>query len=182
MEKFVTFPFKRINFFAAPGASKSTTAAKTFSALKDAGYCPELVQEVCKEWAWEQKKWHDFDQFYIFGQQIRRELIPLKGGADCIVSDSPLLLQYYYANKYKVPAADALADIACAFEAQYPSLNFFVRRSNRKYETRGRYETLEQVQIMDKEIRNIMPKINSFEIDASDVDSVMKIILPIVGK
>lgn len=43
---------KVINFFGAPGAGKSTEAARTYVALKDRGVNVELVREVAKDLAW----------------------------------------------------------------------------------------------------------------------------------
>lgn len=45
-----------VNLFGAPGAGKSTGAARIFSNLKMAGINAELVTEFAKDKVWEENK------------------------------------------------------------------------------------------------------------------------------
>lgn len=58
-----------VNLFGAPGAGKSTGAARIFSNLKMAGINAELVTEFAKDKVWEENKAVFNDQLYIFGKQ-----------------------------------------------------------------------------------------------------------------
>lgn len=152
---------RRINFFAGPGASKSTNAALLFAKLKtntvnDAPLKVELIQEYIKSWAYQGRKVRSWDQCYTFMKQLRREYIPLSNGVDIIVSDSPLFLNCAYAQKYQTPGWEQLFQIAEKFETEYPSLNIFVVRGDRKYVASGRYETEDQAKAMDEEIRQML--------------------------
>jgi len=62
-----------INFYAGPGAGKSTTSAKIFAALKDRGECAELIQEYVKTWAWEGKKLDLLIPFILMPVKCKRK-------------------------------------------------------------------------------------------------------------
>lgn len=84
-----------INFYGGPGTGKSTSAAAAFAHLKQLGISCELVTEYVKQWAWENRKPVNLDQFYIFGKQARKEY-SLHTKVDVIITDSPVSLCAYY--------------------------------------------------------------------------------------
>jgi hypothetical protein len=83
-----------VNFFAGPGAGKSTAAAETFALLKQAGVKVELVTEFAKDLTWDRSVGLGW-QPYVFGEQSWR-VERLRGQADVVVTDSPVLLQLVY--------------------------------------------------------------------------------------
>jgi tRNA uridine 5-carbamoylmethylation protein Kti12 len=87
---------KVLSLVSGPGVGKSTVAAKLFAALKCDHKSVELCTEYVKSWAWENRKPVDFDQFFFFGKQSRREC-SLFGNVDLVVTDAPVLLTSYYA-------------------------------------------------------------------------------------
>ena len=153
--------YKRINLFAGPGASKSTTATKLFTQAKEMEYNVELVREYVKDWAWEDRKPRGFDQVYLFAKQLHREEVPLRGGAEFIITDCPIVLNALYAVKNGLPFAKDLLNIASAFEKEYPSINLFIDRGDRPYNTKGRWGTLEEAKEMD---RFILDQLNKMEL------------------
>lgn len=139
---------RRINFYGGPGCSKSTLATGIFSELKKSGLNIEYVNEYIKTWAHQGKIPKDFDQLYIFGKQLYKEsrILP---HVDYIISDSPVLLNIAYAKKYACSYADQCLQIALQYEKQYPGLHIFLDRTGLPYDVEGRYENLEEAQIMD---------------------------------
>lgn len=87
-----------INFYAGPGAGKSTVAAGLFSIMKFHGINCELVSEYAKDLTWERSSVLKGDgQLKILGEQSWR-LLRLSGKVDYIITDSPILLNTFYGD------------------------------------------------------------------------------------
>lgn len=153
---------RRISLFGGPGISKSTTAAYLFSSFKhisvttNSGFTSELVQEYVKAWAYEKRCPSGFDQWFLFTQQVRAEELPLKNGVRYIITDSPLILNVFYARKYAVPGWQFLFGLALEFEKKYPSYNLLLERGDRQYVKSGRFETEEEAKDIDKELEEFL--------------------------
>ena len=152
---------RRINLLGGPGAGKSTMAAWLFAHLKLAGYKCELVTELVKSYAWEGRTINGFDQYNIFGKQMKREEIPLKGGADFIITDSPIVLSAFYGAKYDVKGWEVFLMASEEFERIYPSMNILLQRDSEKvYEPLGRFQTAEEALAIDGEIEGMLKSYN----------------------
>lgn len=147
---------RRINLYGGPGSGKSTTAAFIFAEMKTLGINIEYVDEYIKFWTFIPRSPKGFDSLYVQAKQIHKEDTILRAGTDFIVSDSPVMLQYYYAKHHKTPAQKAMLDIACEFELTYPSINILLQRKDSDYKELGRYETLEQAKEIDVELREVL--------------------------
>jgi len=145
----------RINIFAGSGAGKSATASGIHNALCK-NYKIELVNEYIKSWAYQKRVPQSFDQCYIFGKQIHAEDSFLQAGVDHVVTDSPVLMQVFYARKHGFPCWQSLLEIATAFEAAFPSINIFLDRSGIPFKEEGRYETESQAKANDVAMRTFM--------------------------
>lgn len=78
----------------------------------------------------------------------------LRNGIDLIVTCSPIYLQCCHAERAKARCYEQEWEIAEKFEQDYPALNIFLMRDGIPYQTKGRYETLEEsVALDDKFIR-----------------------------
>jgi hypothetical protein len=139
-----------VNFFAGPGAGKSTAATGVFSNLKLAGENAELVTEFAKDCTWEGNKAALTCQPYITGTQIWRVQRAIQGGAQIVVTDSPVLLGAAY-----VAPLDPTALVCLQEHARYPSINFFVVRAQR-YQTVGRTHTEAEAVVLDAKIECIL--------------------------
>lgn len=151
---------RRINFFAGPCASKSTTSAYVFSYLKTLNYNVELVTEYIKFWTYIPREPKGFDQLYIFAKQVAKEDVVLRSGIKYIVSDSPIFLSYFYSTICNVTFDKQILEIARQFEDTYPSLNIFLKRKDRDFSNKGRFHDLKQSKEIDIKLREILNKIN----------------------
>jgi hypothetical protein len=169
---------KIINFYGGPGVGKSTLAAFTFAHLKDAGVETELVAEYVKQWAWEEKRPVQLDQFTIFGHQSRREY-PLFGKVDVIVTDSPVLLCGYYTELYGSPELRTLFRHMvqtyyrmCA-EQGAEHIHVFLKRMV-PYSSKGRFQTREEAEAIDIHMQDYLRSLGiNFVLVNGDKESVL---------
>jgi hypothetical protein len=138
-----------INFFAGPGAGKSTLAAGTFYHLKcmDASLNVELVTEFAKELAWERRTMPISCQPYVFGEQLFRLHRLQEAGVDVVVTDSPLLLTLIYTPDY---FPQAWNDTVKWQFNQFDNVNYMIKRT-KKYNPNGRFQTEAQAVEKDKQ-------------------------------
>ncbi len=145
----------RINLFGGPGVGKSTFAAKLFAHLKKMGENIDLVQEVVKQWAYEGKQIHSWDCIGLFGRQFEAEQRLLRNGVQSIITDSPLLLQCFYAQTvHGCPVHWEMVNICKKFEESHPSINFLIQRPIINFEIHGRYQTEEAALQIDKMVED----------------------------
>lgn len=174
---------KVINILGGSGIGKSTTAAHLFAEMKYRGMHCELVREYVKMWAWQDKKVGPYDQMYLLGKQSKYESM-LYGKVDYVVTDSPLILcpvyELYHSGKITVGEA-ALNFIESAKLQGVEHVNFVLKRG-KKFDTRGRYDTLEQAIEVDDVVRNYLKDNNIpyVELDCEDRQRVEEILRHVV--
>lgn len=138
-----------VNFFAGPGAGKSTSAALLFSKLKMAGVRCEMVTEFAKDLTWEKRDMTLRNQLYILAKQHKRMWIVAQHDVEVIITDSPLLVGAYYSSTFDTGEfAQALQNMAMLLHKEHPSVNFFIRRT-KPYQRFGRSQTEEQAKVVD---------------------------------
>ncbi len=147
---------RRICLYGGPGSGKSTLSAWLFAKLKQKSLNIEFVEEYIKFWALTDKVPVTFDQVYIFGKQIYKEFNILRRGVRAIIAEAPLLLNTYYAKKLGMPGWENLRNIAMDFEENYPAIHICLGRLNSTYQNLGRYYTVEESYIIDKEIEEML--------------------------
>lgn len=164
---------KVINFFAGPGAGKSTIAAGLFYYMKKLGENVELVTEYYKELVWENIHQFSTDYLYILANQNRR-LERLRDRVDYIITDSPLLLTGYYGKIYgKHP--EIIVPLCEKIFNTYNNINFFVERT-KPYSTNGRREDKQYAIKIDIELKTYIPQYTSIIDDDKIVDSCFDLI------
>lgn len=142
-----------VNLYGGPGAGKSITAASTFALAKSQGLNCELVTEYIKSWAWEGRKPVNYDQFYFFGQQSRREYT-LFDKVDLIITDSPVAICGYFASVFGSESQDACFRqmvreyYSMLGKSGVKCLHFFMDRQH-AYDPRGRFQTEQEATDMD---------------------------------
>lgn len=175
----------RINFFGGPGSGKSTTASWLFSELKKQNKSVEYVSEYVKFWAYSQRKIHEYDQIYLFGKQMQGEYKYLVHGVKNIVTDSPILLAAVYAEINGAGGiADHLAGICEMYDADYASLNIYLKRGDKPYDAEGRYQTAEQALQADALIMQYLEKYYTrdqiFKVDYNDRNAIFEKVLEVI--
>lgn len=157
-----------INLLSGSGTGKSTLASGLFYTMKSENKSVELVTEFIKGLAWQGHKIGPLDQFWISGEQSRREA-SLYGKVDYIITDSPLLLSPAYESFYK---GKSIVDEAVnkfllqAEELGVEHKNYFLKR-NKVFDPRGRYETEQQAKDFDE---FLLDRLNFNDISYTYVD------------
>jgi hypothetical protein len=158
----------RINFLGGPCSGKSTTAAWLFSELKQRHLSIELVTEFVKSWACQKRKINSFDQIYLLGKQMQCEYIFLSNGIKNVITDSPVFLSSIYSEVYhkELNVHIPMREIINIYESEHPSINIFLNRNDKPYNSEGRYQTYEEAIEIDNIIKNYL---NSEELKSWNV-------------
>ena len=166
-----------INLTGAPGAGKSTGAAKLFYELKTIGINCELVSEFAKDKTWEHNATALNCQEYIFGKQSYR-LKRCRDEVDVIITDSPLPLTIIYTKDEFIKKP--LTELVMAIYNSYDNINFFINRV-KPYNPKGRNQTAEESDALSFEIKNLYQQLNIpyIEIDGNTAgyDTAVAIIM-----
>ena len=118
---------KLINLYGAAGAGKSTTAMGITHYLKLKGYRVEYVSEYAKDLVNEGSEHKLKHQLYVFAKQLKKLSVLMDKGLDYVVTDSPLLLSYFYGNKYG-NVKPYFKDMVLSHINDYETLNIFINR------------------------------------------------------
>lgn len=147
---------KIVNFFAGPGAGKSTLAAGLFYNLKMKGINVELATEFAKDLTWEGRNVALGNQPYIFGKQYHK-LHRLVGKVDVVITDSPLLLSLLYGETMPESFKTFVIDI----NSQFDNIDLFVNRI-KIYNPSGRNQTFDEAVAIDNKIRDLVWSTSKF--------------------
>lgn len=139
-----------VNFFAGPGAGKSTMAAQVFANLKMRGINCELAREYAKDVVWEGRTHLLENQLYIFAKQAKR-IKDLDGKVDFIITDSPILLSLAYGEG----EPDSFKQLVRDVHNSYNNVNVYVKR-DKPYVEAGRMQTFDEAVEMDRVILDLL--------------------------
>ena len=142
-----------VNLYGAPGAGKSTGAAYIFSKLKLKGYSVELVTEFAKDKVYEGSKAVFENQAYIFGKQFFR--MSRISDVDVIITDCPLMLSAFYAEKNNFNYAEELKALVKKVSSEQRALNAFIQR-DKPYNPNGRFQSEEESDKLYTEITDFL--------------------------
>lgn len=168
-----------VNLLGSPSAGKSTTMADLFARLKWEGIDCEMASEFAKDLVWEDRQETLSDQLYIFAKQ-NRKLHRLKGKAQVIITDSPLLLSAFYNNK-NFGISPKFNDLVLEKFNEYQNLNYYIHRQ-KKYNPNGRLQTEAESNQIGIELKEMLDKygVEYKEINGTH-ESVMGIVEEIKG-
>ena len=153
-----------VNFFAGPGAGKTTMASYLFGKFKMDNVQCELVTEFAKELTWEQRRLALSNQLYVFGEQQYR-IYRLNGKVDLIFTDCPILLSYYYQKHYH-GEDELLKEIVLREYNKYDNLNVLINRK-KPFVQAGRNEDEATSKKIDKEMKKMLKEFNLIYMEVS---------------
>ena len=183
---------KIINIVGGPSVGKSIIASGVFSKLKQQKQNCELVSEFPKEMVWEGNTEILENQIFVFAEQFRRQF-RLLNKVDFVITDSPLILQSVYliraSNEFFSPKYISQTKLFMdATFKEFNNISFYIERdSTIEFEKTGRKHSLEESQILDREIRN---QLRTFDPDyficegdsAGIIDEIVTCLLDDFGK
>jgi hypothetical protein len=141
-----------VNFFAGPGAGKSTTAAGVFCDLQTRGVNCEIAAEFAKDLVWEERFTTFKDQIYLFGKQYHR-IFRLLGQVDVVLTDSPILLSPIYDAEKRA----SLEQLVIEEHRKMWTYNVFLTRK-KPFNAKGRNQNLEESKQLDCLIADLLYK------------------------
>ncbi len=175
-----------INLYGGPGSGKSTSAAFIYYLLKSQGKNVELVREYVKDWAWDQRSMTAYDQIYFLGKQVRRESM-LYGKVDYVITDSPVMMNLYYAQRYcSLVLSEGIRDATIAFYRQatedgHKHVHILLER-NKPYMSEGRYQTEEEAKEIDVGLKRLLEELRvSFIQSSPDEDKLLLCIKQLIN-
>lgn len=158
--------------YGGPGTGKSTTAAGLFADLKMRGVNCELVHEVAKDFVWEKRATALSHQPYIIAKQMFH-MDRLGDQVDVIVTDTSTLYALIYGEKLLTEFKEwVIAD----YKARR-TLNIFLDRNpSRPYSTEGRYQSKEEAEACDGQIRSMLDsiRISPHVVPAGRPDTILR--------
>lgn len=174
---------KIICLYGSPSVGKSTVCAGLYYHLKLMGYECEMNREYVKDLAWKGIHPKSGDQSYFFAKMARKERIYIDAGLDFIITDSPLILCHFYGmkfDKFEQMTNTSLSMLKnhhqYCIEAGYKIDHFLLNRAS-KYSPNGRYQSEEEANEIDKELRDMMGEMNiKYRAVDADIDCVFNII------
>jgi hypothetical protein len=144
-----------VNFFAGPGAGKSTASAAVFTHLKNGGHRVELVGEAAKELIYSGAEVQLENEALLQGLQYARLKNLERSGCDVAISDGPLLQQAVYAKH--VPYFSELQALGKKLNEEFDNYNVLVLRT-KPYMKLGRIQSEESAKLVDIEVANLFPE------------------------
>ena len=164
-----------INLIGGPCSGKSTIAAELFARLKKMGIKCELCTEFIKERIYDEHKFILTNQIYLFANALNQILNKLNK-VDVIIHDGSLLLNICYDKDNN----KQLHELVLAEYKKFNNLDFFLNRTNIKFENYGRIHNEDESNKIDLIIKNLYQKYNLdfIELDSKDcLDKIIKYIL-----
>ena len=143
---------KVINFFAGPGAGKSSSAYVLAGIMKWRQISCELVTEYAKDLVWQNSLEVLQNQIYVFSKQYQK-MYRLQNKVDYIITDSPLLLSLYYDKN----TTKGLESIVLETMEKFENINFFISRE-KPYWKEGRLQTEQEAVEIDKEVLRLLDR------------------------
>lgn len=146
---------KIINFFGGPGVGKSTLSFGLTYFLKKNGHSCEYVGEYAKDLTYLQRFYELKNQTHVFGEQLRRLMIPY-GQVEYIITDSPILLSLFYTNNVLPNDELGLEKLIPRTFLKFHNYNFLVVSDYAFYDPVGRNQTQEESQELGFKIKDYL--------------------------
>jgi hypothetical protein len=145
---------KVINLYGAPCTGKSTFAAGLFFLLKKHNVIVELVGEKTKPIIFSGATKLLDNQLYLTALQYRNLKNLESSQIDVCISDSPLLLQYFYGQHLHY--AQTLNKLTEEINQEFDNINILITRKA-AYQTYGRCHTEEESKAIEERLLSFAP-------------------------
>lgn len=132
---------KVVNLYGSSGSGKSTTAAGLAYALKIEGFKVEIITEYAKELCILNTEHLLENQTWVFANQYQK-MRYLSEELDFVITDSPLMLSYFYGKKYNYSFKSLFPLIEETYHS-FDNINFFLEREH-KWDQYARVQTEEE--------------------------------------
>lgn len=140
-----------VNFAAAPGSGKSTSAAQCFAYFKNRGANVELLNEYAKQLVYSRRQAEMGNQVYMLGKQYKKQMdIAEYGKVPMVFTDSPLFLGLLYSEHLSY--FTELKAITYALYYQFDNINVLVNRV-KPYNPSGRNQTEEESDALQSKVK-----------------------------
>lgn len=139
-----------VNFFAGPGAGKSTMMAACFAELKWRNIDCEMVTEYAKDKIWEGSESILDNQLYVTANQYHR-LQRLNGKVNVVLTDSPMILGLFYGEAEPREFHELILNKFNSFN----NLNFLLTRV-KPFNPNGRLQSEEESREIDEDIYRLL--------------------------
>lgn len=151
---------KLVNIYGSAGSGKSTTALRITHYLKLKGYKVEYVPEYAKDLVNECSEHKLKYQLYVFAKQLKRLSVLMDKGLDYVITDSPLLLSYFYGKKYNT-VKSYFKDMVLDHMQEYPNtINLFLERGSLEYDSILRLQDCSESDNDSKELYKLLKELN----------------------
>jgi nicotinamide riboside kinase len=170
---------KVINFVASPSSGKSTMASYLFAILKTKHYKAEYIQEHAK-WLIYQEKFEELNNQYNVSTEQYKLIKSVDKKVNYIILDSPLVLGLYYNRHFEtnVSNVEKTENMILDKIQEFDNVYIFLTK-NKKYpfENEGRVHTEEQSITIERELRELLIKLNlPFLEIVSDINNIQDIL------
>lgn len=143
-----------LNFYAQPGAGKSTGAAYVFSYLKNRGYNVELIREYPKDVVYRRATHLLNNQVDIFSEQFKRmKEVADYGKVPMVITDCPLMLGTIYADGFYY-AEQLKSLVKTISDTEFSNVNVLVRRV-KPYNPSGRNQNEVESDALGRKIETL---------------------------
>ena len=139
---------KVINLFGSSGSGKSTNAAGLAYELKTEGFKVEIINEYAKELCILNSEHLLENQIWVFANQYQK-MKYLSEDLDFVITDSPLMLSYFYGIKYKYNFKNLFPLIKDVYSS-FDNINLFLEREH-SWDPYARVQT-EEESLLDSEV------------------------------
>lgn len=160
-----------INLFGSAGSGKSTTAMGLTYFLRLKGYKVEYVNEYAKDLVNEGSLHKLKHQLYVFSKQLKRMEVLADKGLDFIVTDSPLILSYFYGEKYGT-SGPFLKEVVTSYHNSFKNFNIFLKRVV-SYDPLLRVQTEEESNEDSKQLHSFLEELTTIHAYANSSEEVM---------
>lgn len=134
----------------------------------------ELVTEYAKDLVWSERHTMFTEQDYIFAKQNHR-LRRLDGKVDWVVTDSPIVLGFFYIED-DFPGREHFCNFVRDMFNSYDNINVFLERV-KVYNPNGRNQTEEESKAIDVKIKQFLEENNLPYISVPADEDAPKVIL-----